>query len=203
VNEPRRLADQLASTEGDEASLALGELIALGRAATPVLIEAAGSGSADVRRLAMEGLGTIADPASLPAVVRGLEDADGRVRSLAAVALHRLGDPRGLPALMATLDDWPDLLHSEMSRSAYELAAAGPGALPLTIPLLASEKWTDRAKAAWIIRRITSQAADDPALAELGKLLEGYDTDDTDDNAPLRQKVAEGATRWLERWTGR
>jgi hypothetical protein len=189
------LARRLSSEDADEAGRALGELIGQGRDATPVLAEAARSDSADARALAMEGLATVADPAALDAVRAGLRDPDGRVRSLAAVALRRLGDPGARHALVATLDDWPDVLHSHLSRSAYELPALGEDALEPVVPLLDSDEWADRAKAAWIVSTVVSQA-DDGSLDELGRILDGYDADgDPQDRGRRAQEAAE----WLRR----
>jgi HEAT repeat protein len=187
------LARRLESADVNESGLALGELIEQGRGATPVLTRAARSDSADVRKLAMEGLGKIADPASVDDVRRGLEDPDGRVRSLAAVALNRLGEPDALDALLATLDDWPDLTRSDMSRSTYELAAAGPRALPAVIGLLESDSWTTRAKGAWVIRQVASR---DEAMHELGEIVSGFDP--RNERAEERERVAAAARAWLD-----
>jgi HEAT repeat protein len=201
VTAPEDLAQRLDSSDVDDSGLALGELIAQGRAATPALTQAARSESSDVRALAMEGLAAIADPASESDVRRSLEDPDGRVRSLAAVALNRLGTADALDALLATLDDWPDLLHSELSKSAYELAASGPRALPIAIPLLASDDWATRAKGAWIIRRIVASDRDDPALAELETIVSGFDA--RDERAGERARTTAAAGDWLARRTAR
>jgi HEAT repeat protein len=201
VSSLAELARRLDSKDVNESGLALGELVSKGKAATPVLLEAATSDLADVRALAMEGLASIADPASENAVRRGLEDPDGRVRSLAAVALNRLGAPDAIDALRATLDDWPDLTRIDMSKSAYELAASGSRALPVAIPLLADERWTTRAKGAWIIRRIASRDDGDPALAELDRIVSGFDP--RDERVEERERVAVAANAWLERWTAR
>jgi HEAT repeat protein len=195
VSEPGELARRLASDQGDEARLALGELIAQGHDATPALIEAAASDSADVRYLAMEGISTVADPAALDVARERLQDPDGRVRSLAAVALRRLGDPGAREALIATLDDWPDVLHAHLSRSAYELPALGEEALEPVIPLLGSEDWDDRAKAAWIVSTVVSQAGDG-SLDELGRILDGYDPDGDPEE---RGRRAREAAEWLRR----
>jgi hypothetical protein len=198
---PEDLAQRLGSDDVNESGLALSELIAQGTTATPLLTQAARSESANVRALAMEGLAAIADPASVGDVRRGLEDPDGRVRSLAAVALNRLGAADALDALLATLDDWPDLLHSDMSKSAYELAASGPRALAVAIPLLVSEDWTTRSKGAWIIRRIVASDRDDPALAELEAIVSGFDA--RDERAQERARVTGAANRWLDEWKAR
>jgi HEAT repeat protein len=186
----------LDSPDVNEAGLALRELIAQGREATPALLEAARFESADVRTLAMEGLASIADPASEEDVRRGLQDPDGRVRSLAAVALNRLGAPDALDALRATLDDWPDLLHSDMSKSAYELAGSGPRALPVAIPLLAGDDWATRSKGAWIIKRIVSENPGDASLSQLGAIVSGFDPDG---ESGERSRIAAEAGAWLER----
>lgn len=200
MTELEDLALRLDSRDRNEAGLALGELISRGRAATPVLTQASRSDSADVRALALEGLAAIADPTTLDDLRRALEDADGRVRSLAAVALNRLGAPDALDALLATLDDWPDLKRSDMSKSAYELAASGPRALPAAIPLLASDRWTTRAKGVWIIRRILSRHPDRTDLARLGKILAGFDA--RDDSGHGRERAAQAASAWLAQWQG-
>lgn len=194
MTDAAELARRLGSDDVNEAGIALGDLIALGRAATPALVAAAGADAAATRTLAMEGLASVADPGAEPALRRALEDPDGRVRSGAAVALNRIGAPGALDALAATLDDWPDELHGEMSRSAYELAGSGPRALPIAVGLLASGDWATRAKGAWITRRIATQAGDE--YAGLAALVEGYTGDD---RSPDEQRaIAEEARRWLE-----
>ncbi len=182
------LARGLRSDDPNEAGIALGELTALGAAAVPVLVEAAADPDADTRTYAMEGLATLADPSTEDAARRALEDPDGRVRSGAAVALHRLGAPDAVDALAATLDDWPDLLHGDMSRSAYELANAGEPALEVAIPLLASGDWTTRAKGAFIAREVAQRAGFD----DLAAIVAGYD------GRAERPEVADAARRWLE-----
>jgi HEAT repeat protein len=194
VTDTADLARRLGSDDVNEAGIALGDLIALGHAATPALLEAAAAESAGTRVLAMEGLARVADPGSEPVLRRALEDPDGRVRSGAAVALNRIGASGALEALAATLDDWPDELHGEMSRSAYELAGSGPRALPIAVGLLASDDWATRAKGAWITRRIATQAGGDHD--GLARIVEGYTGRD---RSPDEQHaIAEEARRWLE-----
>jgi hypothetical protein len=194
MTDPADLARRLAAPDPNDAGLALGELIALGRPATPALVAAASADSADARSRAVEGLAGIADPETEPVLRRALEDPDGRVRSGAAVALNRIGAPDAVDVLMATLDDWPDKLHGEMSKSAYELAGSGPRALPAAIGLLASDDGMRRAKGAWITRRIATHAGGE--YAELVRIVEGY----TGRNrSPDEQReIAEQARRWLD-----
>jgi HEAT repeats len=188
------LARRLRSDDVNEAGIALGELIALGTAAVPALTAAAHADAAATRVLAMEGLASVADPATEPLLRAALDDPDGRVRSGAAVALNRIGADGALDALAATLDDWPDRLHGEMSKSAYELARSGPRALPIAAGLLASDDWAARAKGAWITRRIATQAGGD--YDELARIVEGY----TGTDRPEREQraIAAAVRRWLE-----
>jgi HEAT repeat protein len=195
VTDTADLVRRLGSDDVNEAGLALGDLIALGAAATPALVRAAGADAAATRMLAMEGLASVADPGAEPVLRRALEDPDGRVRSGAAVALNRIGAAGALDALAATLDDWPDELHGEMSRSAYELAGSGPRALPIAVGLLASGDWATRAKGAWITRRIATEAG--AAYAGLAELVAGYTGEDRSPGE--HRALAEAARRWLER----
>jgi len=189
VTDVADLARRLRSKDPNEAGLALGDLTALGSGtAAPVLVEAARDDDADTRVYAMEGLATLADPGTEDTVRQALDDPDGRVRAGAAAVLNRLGASDALDALAATLDDWPDLLHGELSRSAYELAGCGEPALRVAVPLLASADWTDRAKGAFITRQVAEQGA----LDDLAAIVAGYDGRDE------RPDVADAARRWLE-----
>ncbi len=186
--------NRLASPDPNVSGLALGELVEQGRGAVPTLVTALGSDRVEVRRLAMEGLGTVADPGTADDVRAGLDDSDGQVRSLAAVALARMNDPAALDALADTLDDWPDLLHSEMSRSAYELPGLGLRALSVAIPLLGSADWADRAKGDWVIRAVLRQTGDDHDTNDLSQIMQDF-TPDAD--ADQRQAAAARAADWL------
>lgn len=195
MSSPDDALDRLRSPDPNVAGLALGELVAQGEAAIPALLRALTSDAVGARRMAIEGLGDIAAPRSEEAVRAALADPDGQVRSLAAVALARLGAPDALEALSETLDDWPDLLHSEMSRSAYELPRLGRRALSVAIPLLASAEWDDRAKGAWVARQVLGQPDADPGLGELRSILEGFDPDGPADE---RDRAARRAAEWLK-----
>jgi HEAT repeat protein len=142
----------------------------------------------------MEGIGTVADPGTADDARAGLDDADGQVRSLAAVALARMNDPAALDALADTLDDWPDLLHSEMSRSAYELPGLGLRALSVAIPLLSSADWADRAKGDWVIRAVLRRTGDDHDTNDLSQIMQDF-TPDAD--ADQRKAAAARAADWL------
>jgi HEAT repeat protein len=159
-----------------------------------VLLTALGSDRVEVRRLAMEGLGAIADPDTADTARAGLDDPDGQVRSLAAVALARMDDPAALDALADTLNDWPDLLHADMSRSAYELPRLGLRALTVAIPLLASAEWADRAKGDWVARAVLGQAGDDPGTDDLRRILRDFSPDAAESR---REAAAAAAADWL------
>lgn len=194
MSRPGDPLDRLRSADPNVAGLALGELVAQGEAAVPALLRALTSDIVGARRMAIEGLGDIASSSSEEGVRAALADPDGQVRSLAAVALARLGAPDALEALANTLDDWPDLAHSEMSRSAYELPRLGRRALAVVIPLLASTHWADRAKGAWVTRQVLGQASADPDLAELRAIVDGFDADGP---AKERDRAARKAAEWL------
>ncbi|MFT4164114.1 MAG: HEAT repeat domain-containing protein [Microlunatus sp.] len=187
------IVTRLADADPNISGLALGELVEQGSAAIPTLLQALRSDQVGARRLAMEGLGDIGDAAAVDEARAGLDDSDGQVRSLAAVALARMGDPGALEALAHTLDDWPDLLHSEMSRSAYELPRLGPPALTVAIPLLASDDADDRAKGIWIARAVLDQSVV-PDGAELGMILARFDPGG---QAEARASAAAAAAGWL------
>lgn len=57
------------------------------------------------RRHAVEALGTIGDPGSVPIVVRALKDKHPNVKVSAARALGKIGDSSALPALAEALND--------------------------------------------------------------------------------------------------
>ena len=184
-----RLADRDPNVSG----LALGELVAKGSAAVPDLVTALGSDQVGLRRMAIEGLGDIADPQAAQAATDALSDDDGQVRSLAAVALARMGAPGALDALARTLDDWPDLAHSELSRSTYELPRLGLAALTVAIPLLDSDDWADRAKGAWVARAVLGQV-EDHDTDRLREIVAGFDPDG---DPGTRQAAASSAAEWL------
>jgi HEAT repeat protein len=57
------------------------------------------------RRQAVEALGTISNPKSVPTVSKALRDEHPNVRVSAAIALGKIGDPSALPALTEALSD--------------------------------------------------------------------------------------------------
>lgn len=151
------LQARLFDPDQDTSGKALGELIRLGKAATPVLTAALTHASARTRRLAAEGLGEIADRASADALHRATQDSNGEVRARAATALHRLDDPRAWAALIATLNDYPDILHSPYTASMYPLMRAGKAVLPLLLPLLSADDATTRQRALLILKAVVSK----------------------------------------------
>lgn len=76
-----------------------------GKAAVPALIASLQDAKWPVRRLAAMTLGSIKDPAAVPALINAIQ-VDGEYRGVlhsAAEALGNLGDPRAIPALMSVL----------------------------------------------------------------------------------------------------
>ena len=162
-------------------------LVEQGPSGVPTLVTALGSDRVEVRRLAMEGLGTVADPGTADDVRAGLDDSDGQVRSLAAVALARMNDPAALDALADTLDDWPDLLHSEMSRSAYSYPASAYGLSGSDTAAQVPPTAADRAKGDWVIRAVLRHTGDDHDTNDLSQIMQDF-TPDAD--ADQRQAAA-------------
>lgn len=83
---------------------ALDALVSMGPRAVEPLIQAVNHPQPEVRRLAAQALGDLADKRAGPALIRALEaDDDCSVRTAAATALGQLKDPRSVWALVATL----------------------------------------------------------------------------------------------------
>lgn len=76
----------------------------LGEAAVEPLCRRLDDPDADLRKFAIDILGSIGCKDVLPLLVRALADADPNVRGAAAENLGKLGDPRALPHLLQVLD---------------------------------------------------------------------------------------------------
>lgn len=189
-----QLRARLLDPDPDVSSAALAQLIGMGKAATPLLIEALGHANARTRRIAAEGLGDVADRGSADALHRATQDSSGEVRARAATALHRLADPRALAALIATLDDYPDVLHSPYTASMYPLMRSGKAVLPLLLPLLRANEAVTRKRALLILKAVVSQHYAPQDWDALWQKLGGYDA-----AAPQaeRDKAAQQWQDWL------
>ncbi|MBE8991645.1 MULTISPECIES: HEAT repeat domain-containing protein [unclassified Nostoc] len=187
-----QIKTRLYSTDQDTSALALGELIRLGKKATPVLLEALTNPNPRTRRLAAEGLSEIADPASADALFQATHDTNPEVRARAATALHQLGDKRSLSALVATLDDYPDILHNPYTASMYPLMRGGKEVLPLVIPLLQAPNDLTRERAFLIVKAVVSKLPQGQDWNQLWQSLGSYD--------PAGQKAErdKAAQKWQE-----
>jgi len=118
---------------GDDVAL-LRDLVAMGEAATPALVQALSfpPGWMDKRALACEALGRIGDPRAAPYLVRALRDPNLPVASWACWALSTTGDKAALPAL----HDW-----SRRLAALADTPQRGAGPEPLGL-LLARAAWT-------------------------------------------------------------
>jgi hypothetical protein len=192
--EPSEVAYLLEAEDADTRARALGELISRGRRAVPALLQSLKSHASATRALAAEGLANIADPSTADALAHALNDKSDLVRAQAAKGLANMDDPRALDALIKTLNDAPDVLHSEYSLSAYTLAGYGPRALPVVAPLLKSSNETERAKAIFIIRQITSRMG--AQEASLAQSLASYDPYAKKGD---RDKAADALIEWIEK----
>jgi HEAT repeat protein len=76
-------------------------LVRCGGEALPALLEASAAADVDVRKLAVDALGGIADPRSTRRLLECLADPDPNVRGAAADALGAVGDAEALAPLLA------------------------------------------------------------------------------------------------------
>ena len=187
---------RLYSTDQDTSALALGELIRLGKKATPVLLEALTNPNPRTRRLAAEGLSEIADPASADALFQATHDTNPEVRARAATALHQLGDKRSLSALVATLDDYPDILHNPYTASMYPLMRSGKEVLPLVIPLLQAPNDLTRERAFLIVKAVVSKLPQGQDWNQLWQSLGSYNPAG---QKAERDKAAQQWQEWLSK----
>jgi len=188
------LVAQLSARTTDARAEALGALIARGMAAVPALREALQNPDARVRAYAAEALGRIGDTLVADTLFAALHDADGAVRAQAAGALARLHDPRAYEALILTLGDLPDLLHGDMSLSAYALIGMGAPVLPRLALLLKDPDPAMRGTVFRIIAQIISRLPDQQGRwPELWQSLGSYDPN----AAPTdRDRAAEALGAW-------
>jgi HEAT repeat protein len=137
---------RLYSTDQDTSSLALGDLIRMGRRSTPILLEALTNA-----------------------------DSHPEVRARAATALYILNDPRALNALVNTLNDYPDILHNPYTASMYPLMRGGREVLPLVIPLLKSPDALTRERAFLIVQAVVTKLPEGTDWNQLWRSLGSYD----------------------------
>jgi hypothetical protein len=163
------------STDQDTSALALGELIAHGKQATSILIEALHAPNDRTRRLAAEGLSDIGDATAAEPLFAATHDSSGPVRARAATALARLGDPRARAALVATLDDYPDELHGPYTASMYPLMRDTAAVLPLIVPLLKAPDQITRQRALLIIKAVVAKLPAGTNWEQLSTQLGSYD----------------------------
>jgi len=190
-----QLKTQLYSTDQDTSGLALGELIRLGRQATPVLVEALKAENPRTRRLAAEGLGDIADPTTADALFQATQDSNPEVRARAAKALYRLGDGRALTALVETLNDYPDELHNPYTASMYPLMRGGQEVLPLVVPLLRSPDALTRERAFLVVKAVATKLPQGQNWDQLWQSLGSYDPQGSEAE---RNRAAQQWEKWVE-----
>jgi HEAT repeat protein len=169
------LTARLGSPDVNDRMLATGELVQLGPAAVPGLVEVLRDPSAPGRALAAEALAEIADPAAADHLAGAVDDPDEGVRAHAAVGLVRLGDPRAAAALVRTIDDRQDVLHYPYTSSVYGLIALGAPALPAIAPLLDASSPVTRERAFLVLRSVVEAMPASDAWQPLWERLGRYD----------------------------
>lgn len=102
TGEMRDLIGMLDEREGKRQQEARRQLVEMGDAAVPALVEAMSSASIQRRWESAKALGEIGAPEAAPRLARALQDDDGGVRWVAANALIAIGR-EGVPALLHAL----------------------------------------------------------------------------------------------------
>ena len=95
----------LATKDGSQRQVAREKLVALGREATPVLIQLLDDSEPKVRWEAALALKELADPSSVEALVKALKDENGDVRWVAAEGLAAIGEESLRPMLESLRQD--------------------------------------------------------------------------------------------------
>lgn len=189
-----QLITQLGADRSNTRAAALSALIGRGMAAAPAFRAALRSADARTRAYAAEGLGRIGDVTAADVLYAALDDSDDTVRAQAATALARLGNERAFDALIRTLGDYPDLLHGDMTLSAYTLIGMGPRVLPRLAPLLKDPDLATRGIAFRIIAQIIAHLPDQQGKwQELWQSLGSYDPSAT---SSLRDRAADAIRAW-------
>jgi HEAT repeat protein len=106
--EIRALTARLAGERGTDRVRARDELVELGDAAVPALLDAVRDGGPQLRREALKALQLIGAADAQPTFFHALQDDDPSCRWLAAEGLVGLGQPVLRPALELLVDGKPD-----------------------------------------------------------------------------------------------
>ena len=116
---PEPYIELLKSTHSDEREEGAYELLRLGPAAVPRLLEELDSPSSQVRYIVVQLLGRLRDQRAVPFLVAALEDRSAAVAGKAAWSLAELRVPDALPALLEMAD------HGTTERRRHALRALG------------------------------------------------------------------------------
>lgn len=195
---PHELIEQLSSPDFNTRALALADLVQLGSAAVPALIEAFNTPDEAVRAQVAQALAEIADPSSADTLARAVSDSNGEVRARGAQGLARINDHRAMSALIDTINDFPDVLHSPFTVSVYELIRLGPSTLPFVVPLLKSADSTTRHRAFLVFRTIVSML---PEVKDWQQFWHSFGSYDPEAASQERDRAADQLLAWLNQRT--
>lgn len=152
------------------------QLVAMGAAATPALLELLRKGNETGRANAARLLGYICEPLKqvLPALERAFRaDPDQEVRRIAGKALGDIGEP-ALPILVNALRNGDGAMCEVAAQALVDLGPKAAPAVPALIEVLRSETRLARASAADALGAIGPAAA--PSVPGLIKALDDGDT---------------------------
>jgi hypothetical protein len=137
-----------------------------------------------VRRLALQALGRLKDPASVPVIERGLEDGENCVRCAAGLALAENHRPQSTAKMLAAIDRFGD----------HPLAEIALQTLPQFRPLPRAELAAEAAKRANSVVRSTAMRA--LALMPDETLLRVFIAGLSDSDRFVRFAAAEGLANY-------
>lgn len=190
MNEVADLIARLGSPDANDRMLATGELVQLGAASVPGLVEVLRDPAASGRALAAEALAEIADAACADDLAAAVDDPDEDVRANAAAGLGRVGDPRAAVALVRTIDDRQDVLRYPYTSSVYGLIALGAPALPAVATLLDASNPVTRERAYLVLRSVIEAMPGAGDWQDLSDRLGRYD--------PHGERQDAAAAQWRE-----
>jgi HEAT repeat protein len=152
--------------QGRPTSYVVRDIAALGSAALPALEQASATGTILVRLSAVEAMGQIGDPNSLPTLSRILKSRElVNIRIAAARAMGRIGDRSAVPDLLAAIQEPESYIRWNAAIALGEIG--DPNAAPALILALTDADTSVRSFSAASLGQIKDTRAVQPLIAAL------------------------------------